>query len=155
MRVGALQLPPNPQSPTHLDHNDGTNILLRGTPENQSIPLDMHIAVSIRHDKHRRRISSALLLLALLGLATHRHPSRQTERGVHARRARSDSIPEFDFAEEGLGVRSFVGGEGGAGFLTIGFGDYGVAAGGEDEEVDNHGLIGWADWVGGEEVIAS
>jgi hypothetical protein len=31
--------------------------------------------------------------------------------------------------------------------LTIGFGDYGVAAGGENEEVDKHGrsggLIGW------------
>lgn len=40
----------------HLDDHDGTNILLRGAPEDQPVPLDVHIAVPVGHDEHRRSV---------------------------------------------------------------------------------------------------
>lgn len=103
----------------------------------------MHVAIPIRHDEHRRRITSPITL-PLIFLHFPEHGVSligESQSGVHAGCTGGNPIPEFDFTEEGLGVRSFMGREGGAGFGAVGFGYDGVSSGGEDEEVYYHGVL--------------
>lgn len=102
---------------THLDNNHRANILLRGTSKNQSIPLHMHITISIWHDKNRWCIPKSFhtLLTTILSLP-HFTPARsligittpQTQRGIHTRCAGCYTIPKFYLAKKCFRLGTFM-----------------------------------------------
>jgi hypothetical protein len=106
------------KDPTYLQYCTRTDIPFCRCSKDQSISLDVHIGMSIRHEKYWRCITGSLTLVLLVGDTV------------------SIVLPKFNFSKKSLRMRTLMNLGNRVG--TILLQDDSITAGGEDKEIRYH-----------------